>query len=69
MVVLLEVLKQQVSDLTSELNTIKLEQYELENYRELFELDEKYPSYDKIAARIVETGSQLLLLIRAQKVA
>ena len=40
-----EILKQQVSDLTSELNTIKLEQYELENYRELFELDEKYPSY------------------------
>ena len=52
-----EVLKQQVSDLTSELNTIKLEQYELENYRELFELDEKYPSYDKIAASVIAKDS------------
>ena len=52
-----EVLKQQVSDLTSELNTIKLEQYELENYRELFELDEKYPSYEKIAASVIAKDS------------
>lgn len=52
-----EDLKQQVSDLTSELNTIKLEQYELDNYRELFELDEKYPSYEKIAASVIAKDS------------
>ena len=52
-----EALQQQVSDLTSELNTTKLERYELDNYRELFELDEKYPSYDKIAASVIAKDS------------
>lgn len=46
-------LQTQVSDLTQQLNTIKLEQYELDNYRELLELDEKYPSYEKIAASVI----------------
>lgn len=48
-----EELKAQVDSLTSELNTIKLEQYELENLRELFELDQKYPSYEKVAANVI----------------
>lgn len=52
-----EALEQQVSDLTAELNTIKLEQYELDNYRELFDLDEKYPSYEKIAASVIANDS------------
>lgn len=43
-----EDLKRQVDDLTTELNTIKLEQYELDNLRELLKLDQKYPSYDKV---------------------
>ena len=38
-------LKQQLDDMTLQMNTIKLEQYELENYRELLALDEKYASY------------------------
>lgn len=46
-------LKAQVDDLTSELNTIKLEQYELNNLRELLKLDQKYPSYDKVAANVI----------------
>lgn len=46
-------LKQQVDSLTTELNTIKLEQYELENLRELLNLDQKYPSYDKVAANVI----------------
>lgn len=46
-------LKAQVDDLTSELNTIKLEQYELNNLRELLKLDKKYPSYDKVAANVI----------------
>lgn len=48
-----EELQRQVDELTTELNTIKLEQYELENLRELFELDQKYPSYDKVAANVI----------------
>ena len=46
-------LQAQVDELTQELNTIKLEQYELDNLRELMELDQKYPSYDKVAARVI----------------
>ena len=42
-----------VDELTQELNTIKLEQYELDNLRELMELDQKYPSYEKVAARVI----------------
>ena len=48
-----EELKQQVDSLNTELNTIKLEQYELENLRELLNLDQKYPSYDKVAANVI----------------
>ena len=44
-------LQEQVDQLTQELNTIKLEQYELDNLRELMDLDQKYPSYEKVAAR------------------
>lgn len=46
-------LKQQVDELTAELNTTNLEQYELENLRELLELDQKYPSYEKVAANVI----------------
>lgn len=52
-----EELKKQVDELTVELNTINLEQYELENLRELFELDQKYPSYDKVAANVIGRNS------------
>ena len=48
-----EALKKQVDELTVELNTVNLEQYELENLRELLELDQKYPSYDKVAANVI----------------
>ena len=48
-----EALKKQVDELTVELNTVKLERYELDNLRELYELDQKYPSYDKIAANVI----------------
>lgn len=46
-------LKAKVEDLTTELNTIKLEQYELDNLRELLEMDKKYPSYEKVAANVI----------------
>lgn len=48
-----EELKAQVDQLTNDLNTIKLEQYELDNLRELWELDKKYPSYEKVGARVI----------------
>lgn len=52
-----EALKKQVEELTVELNTIKLERYELENLRELYNLDQKYPSYEKVAANVIGKDS------------
>lgn len=46
-------LQAQVDELTTELGTIKLEQYELDNLRKLLELDKKYPSYKKVGARVI----------------
>ncbi|MGN0484106.1 MAG: rod shape-determining protein MreC [Lachnospiraceae bacterium] len=46
-------LQAQVDKLTTELNTIKLEQYDLKEYRKLLDLDEKYPSYKKKAANVI----------------
>jgi rod shape-determining protein MreC len=48
-----EELQKQVDSLTTELNTIILEQYELDNLRELYDLDQKYPSYEKVAANVI----------------
>lgn len=48
-----EELKAQVEQLNNDLNTVKLEQYELDNLRELYELDKKYPSYEKVGARVI----------------
>ena len=44
-------LKQQVDELTVKLNTTKLEQYELENYQKLLELE--YKEYHKVAANVI----------------
>ena len=52
-----ENLQNQVDELTTELNTIKLEQYELDNLRELYNLDQKYPSYEKVAANVIGKNS------------
>lgn len=48
-----EALKAQISELTTENSTLRLEQYELENLRKLYDLDQKYPSYEKTAARVI----------------
>lgn len=52
-------LKEQNDELTSQLNTIKLEKYDLDNLRELLDLGEKYPSYQKVAASVIakDTGN------------
>jgi len=52
-----EELKKQVDDLTSQLTISRLESYEVDNYREIHELDETYPSYEKIAASVVASDS------------
>lgn len=54
-----EALKQQVDELTSELNAVKLDQYELDNLRELLKLDERYSDYEKEAAHVIgkDTGN------------
>lgn len=54
-----EKLRSEVNSLTEELNGIKLEQYDLETYRELLALDEKYPDYEKVAAHVIgkDTGN------------
>ena len=48
-----EQLKGQVEELTNELNTIKLEQYELDNLRELLALDQQYSDYKKTGANVI----------------
>ncbi len=52
-----EQLQAQVDELTDQLNSLALEQYELESLRELLELDEKYPEYEKVSASVVAMDS------------
>lgn len=46
-------LKAEIDDLTTQLNKTKLEQYDLDNYRELLDLDNQYADFDKIAAHVI----------------
>lgn len=48
-----EQLQKKVDELTTENSTLKLKEYELENLQKLYELDQKYPSYKKTAARVI----------------
>lgn len=50
-------LKAQVDELTVLLTNSKLDTYELENLRELLALDEKYPTYEKVAASVIAKGN------------
>lgn len=52
-----ERLQAQVDELTVQLTNSKLDSYELENLRELLELDEKYPTYEKVAASVIAKDS------------
>ena len=52
-----EDLQAKVDDLTEENNQLKQDSYELDRLRDLYELDEKYPGYNKVAARVVGTTS------------
>ena len=46
-------LKSQIDDMTTQLNKTKLEQYDLDNYRQLLDLDDQYADFDKIAAHVI----------------
>ena len=52
-------LKTQIDDLTEENSVLSQNKYELERLRELYDLDDTYSEYDKIAARIIgkDTGN------------
>lgn len=48
-----EKLKQQIDELTIEITGLQQDKYELNNLRELYQLDSQYDEYDKIGARII----------------
>ncbi|MDK2808038.1 MAG: rod shape-determining protein MreC [Clostridiales bacterium] len=50
-------LKAQLDEVTYENKILQQEKYELQNLRKLFELDEKYASYPKVAARVISRDS------------
>ena len=52
-----EKLKATVDELEGLIINSKLDTYELENLRELLELDKKYPTYEKIAASVIAKDS------------
>jgi rod shape-determining protein MreC len=50
-------LQSQVDTLTEQNNQLKQDSYELDRLRDLYELDQKYPGYSKVGARIIGTRS------------
>lgn len=46
-------LKNQIDNLTEENNQLRQDSYELTHLRELYKLDEKYPGYTKVGARVI----------------
>lgn len=50
-------LQQKVDDLTVQLTELQQEKYELNNLRELYQLDEQYAQYEKVGARIIGKDS------------
>ena len=48
-----EKLQQQIADLTEQNNALILDQADLESLRELYELDQEYADYPKIAAQVI----------------
>lgn len=50
-------LKAQINELQNIIKDNQLNQFELENLRELLNLDEKYPDYEKLAASVIAKDS------------
>lgn len=53
-----EALKDNIDSLTEENNRLKQDSYELDRLRKLYELDAKYPGYEKVAARIIGNSTE-----------
>ncbi|MBS6395533.1 MAG: rod shape-determining protein MreC [Clostridiales bacterium] len=60
-----ELLKEQLAELTLENNTLQQERYELEELRQLYELDSDYSDLEKIAANVIgkDTGNWFNMFI------
>lgn len=52
-----ELLKQEVETLNAQLTTTRLQESELENLRQLYDLDQKYSQYKKTGAHVIAKGS------------
>ncbi len=52
-----EELRAKVDELEVIVKNNNLDQFELENLRELYDLDKKYPTYDKVAASVIAKDS------------
>lgn len=46
-------LKKEIDELSAENKLLQQDKYELENFRKLYDLDEQYASYPKVAARVI----------------
>ncbi|MBR1692419.1 MAG: rod shape-determining protein MreC [Lachnospiraceae bacterium] len=46
-------LKERIDELTTEVNSLQQDKYELSNLRELYSLDNQYKDYQKIGARVI----------------
>ena len=52
-----EALKEQITSLEEELYNTILDVYELENLKELYEIDQEYEEYEKIGAKVIASDS------------
>lgn len=52
-----DALKQEIASLTEENNRLMAEQFELERLRDLYQLDQDYLDYEKVAARVIANDS------------
>lgn len=52
-----ERLNEKINELTVENNQLRQDSYELDRLRELYQLDDKYPGYEKIGARVIGSSS------------
>lgn len=50
-------LKDRIDELTTEVNSLQQDKYELANLRELYNLDNQYKDYEKIGARVISKDS------------
>lgn len=50
-------LKEQLEALSAENNILQMDKYELDGLRELYQLDQKYPDFDKVAARVIDKNT------------